>query len=91
MGAVTYDIKKHGLGVTVVDGHKYVVFEATVSETNTITITELSNVDVAYLVALDDAAAVSCTIGTEANDNVLTVTQSGASSEKIVGIAVGDA
>ena len=91
MSAVTYVIKKQGQGQLVVDNKKYVVFEAEVDETDTIRITELSSIDSAKLIALDNSADVSCTIGTGENDNVLTITQSGASNEKIVGIVVGNA
>jgi len=85
MGAVSYTVKKHGLGQTVADLKKYYLFEATVSKTNTITIAELTTITKAKLIALDDGDDIDCTVLT----NVITITEDPCTSEKIVGLVVG--
>jgi hypothetical protein len=65
---------------------KYLVFEATVTTSDTITITGITTLDAGCALAkASDGSAVTYTKAT----NVLTVTTAGLTNEHIVGFAIG--
>ena len=71
--------------VTTTSLKKYVCFDVTMSTNDTVTIADLSSIDSASLVNLTDGLEDTCTIAT----NVVTLTQSGITNVRYVGLAVG--
>jgi len=64
---------------------KRIVFEATVSTSDTITLDDMTTINSAHLAKKSDGTEVTCTIAT----NVITVTQAGLTNVAIVGFAIG--
>jgi hypothetical protein len=64
---------------------KYITFEATVSQGNTIILGDLTDILYVKLCKKSDGTDVTCTEGT----NVVTITESPCSSVAIVGFAYG--
>jgi len=64
---------------------KRLVFEATVSTNDTITLGDLSTINSAHLAKKSDGSEVTCTIAT----NVITVTGAGLTDVAVVGFAIG--
>jgi len=64
---------------------KRLVFEATVSTNDTITLGDLTTINSAHLAKKSDGSEVTCTIAT----NVITVTGAGLTDIAVVGFAIG--
>ena len=64
---------------------KRLVFEATVSTNDTITLGDLTTINSAHLAKKSDGSEVTCTIAT----NVITVTGAGLTNVAVVGFAIG--
>jgi hypothetical protein len=71
--------------VTPATEKKYVVFEATVSTGETVTIGEMASVAYAKCCKVADGTDVTCTIAT----NVITITQASLTDASIIGWAYG--
>jgi len=64
---------------------KRLVFEATVSTNDTVTLGDLGTINSAHLAKKSDGSEVTCTIAT----NVITVTAVGLTDIAVVGFAIG--
>jgi len=64
---------------------KRIVFEATVSTSDTITLDDMTTINSAHLAKKSDGSEITCTIAT----NVITVTQAALTNVAIVGFAIG--
>jgi len=64
---------------------KVLQFEATVSTSHTITLSDLAAIDGAALLKRSDGSACTCTVAT----NVITVTQADLTDVPVVGLAIG--
>jgi len=85
MAEVSYIQTSKGRGESVTLLLKYVLIKATVSEGDTITVDELSNITSVTALALDDGAAIAMT----ALNNIITVTETPAVSEQVMILVVG--
>jgi len=78
-------IERGDIVVTAAVLKKRLVFEATVSTDDTITLGDLSAINSAHLAKKSDGSEVTCTIAT----NVITVTGAGLTNVPVVGFAIG--
>ena len=78
-------IERGDIVVTSATLKKRLVFEATVSTDDTITLGDLTAINSAHLAKKSDGSEVTCTIAT----NVITVTGAGLTNVAVVGFAIG--
>lgn len=71
--------------ITAASTKQVITFEATVSTSDTITLSDLTTVNGAACLLRSAGSAVTCTVAT----NVITITQAALTDAVIVGIAVG--
>jgi len=86
MADKTYSIIKSGQGQTITNLKKHITLEVTsISDTDTITVDELTSVDAAKVLDLADATEYSVTLA----DNVVTIDDVGCSSDHVIVLVVG--
>lgn len=71
--------------LTAASTKQIIVFEATVSTNDTITLSDITTITGAALLKRSDGSAVTCTVAT----NVITVTQATLTDAVVEGIAIG--
>ena len=84
MADKSYIVKSSGQGQLVTALKRFLIVEATVSQNDTLTISEFTAVDNAKAMSLDDGADAAVSVDT----NVITVTEV-VTDEKIIVLVVG--
>ena len=86
MADQSYSIVKSGRGQDITYLKKHVTLEvASISNADTITVSELTAVDAASVIDLADGTAYTVTLAT----NVITIDDVGCSSDQVIVLAVG--
>lgn len=86
MADKTYNIIKQGQGQNISYLKKHVTLEVTsISDADTITVDELTSVDVAKVIDLEDGTEYTVTLAT----NVITIDDASCSSDHVIVLAVG--
>ena len=86
MADKTYNIIKTGQGQNITHLKKHITLEIdSISDADTITVDELTTVNVAKVIDLEDGTEFAVTLGT----NIITVDDAGCSSDHVIVLAIG--